>query len=252
MPNLSNEYNTLGYTIVRQLYSQDEIDGLLLHYMKLHFDQQAVAPERNSKEIDPLKIYPRILQPHRYDATSRQALLNPKIRAILVDLWGQAPYAASSMFYFKPPKARGQALHQDQYYILSEPEPCIAVWIAMEDCDEENGCLRVVPGSHTLPVLGTVAADTTKSFKNVKVPLPEGMTEVPVTLKAGDALIFQGHVLHGSLPNTSATRFRRALILHYIQGDSTGVAEFFNPVVHFDGTEINLRTSVGPRDDVDL
>lgn len=252
MSKQSKEYNASGYTIARGLYSPDEVDGLLSHFMQMHSDQQAAASQKLSQETDPLKIYPRILQPHRYDATSRQALLNPTIRDILVDLWGQTPYGASSMFYFKPPNARGQALHQDQYYILSEPEPCIAVWIAMEDCDEENGCLRVVPGSHTLPLLGTVAADTTKSFKNVTVPLPEGMTELPVILKAGDALIFQGHVLHGSLPNTSATRFRRALILHYIPGDSKGVAEFFNPVVKFDGTEVTLHTTVGPSDDVDL
>ena len=45
----------------------------------------------------------------------------------------------------------------------------------MPDCDEANGCIQIVPGSHEWPVLCTVQADTSVSFTDVTVPLPENL-----------------------------------------------------------------------------
>ena len=49
------------------------------------------------------------------------------------------------MLYFKPPGARGQAFHQDNQYIRKYP--VIAAWAALDDCDEANGQMVVIPGS---------------------------------------------------------------------------------------------------------
>ena len=88
-------------------------------------------------------------------------------------MWGrQEPVAVQSMFYFKPPGARGQALHQDNFYLRVKPGTCMAAWLPLDDCDEDNGCLQVVPGSQNWSVLCTVPADTTQSFTDVTVPLP--------------------------------------------------------------------------------
>ena len=46
-------------------------------------------------------------------------------------------------------------------YLRVQPGTCMAAWMALDDCDEENGCMQVVPGSHTWPVLCTDKADTT-------------------------------------------------------------------------------------------
>ncbi len=76
-----------------------------------------------------------------------------------------------SVAYSGPvPSGSGQALHQDQYYLHVRPGTCMAAWLALDPCDEENGCLRVVPGSHTLPVLCAERADTQVSFTDVTVP----------------------------------------------------------------------------------
>ena len=40
-------------------------------------------------------------------------------------LLGREPYAAQTMFYFKPPGARGQALHQDQTPLRVQPGTCL-------------------------------------------------------------------------------------------------------------------------------
>ena len=76
------------------------------------------------------------------------------------------------MYYFKPPGARGQALHQDQYYLRVQPGTCIAAWMAVDRCDRETGCLQVVPDTRDTPVLCTEQADHDASFTNLMVPLP--------------------------------------------------------------------------------
>jgi ectoine hydroxylase-related dioxygenase (phytanoyl-CoA dioxygenase family) len=115
--------------------------------------------------------------------------------------------------------------------------------MAIDRCDEENGCLRVVLGSHDLPVLCTQKADTTVSFTDVTVPVPEGMPIVPIIMEAGDVLFFNGSLIHGSGPNRSQDRFRRALIGHYIVGEAKQVSEYYHPVLRMDGTVVELEKS---------
>lgn len=149
------------------------------------------------------------------------------------------------MLYFKPAGARGQALHQDNYYLRAQPGTCLAAWMALDDCDEENGCLHVLPGSHTWPLLCTQRADTTQSFTDVTVPLPPGVTTRPVPMRAGDVLFFNGALVHGSYPNRSRDRFRRALIGHYIEAQAEQVARYYHPALHMDGTPVSLAVGEG-------
>jgi len=160
-------------------------------------------------------------------------------------LLGGEPYAVQSMLYFKPPGARGQALHQDNFYLKAQPGTCMAAWMALDNCDEANGCMQIVPGSHTWPLLCTTKADTRVSFTDVMVPLPPGVEAQPVLMEAGDVLFFNGALIHGSYPNTTADRFRRALIGHYIEGAAEQVAQFYQPALRMDGRPLELAISQG-------
>jgi ectoine hydroxylase-related dioxygenase (phytanoyl-CoA dioxygenase family) len=194
---------------------------------------------------DPLKRYPRMIHMHRWDDVSLRWLIDERIAASLTGLLGREPYAVQTMLYFKPPGARGQALHQDNFYLKAQPGTCMAAWMALDDCDEANGCMQIVPGSHTWPLLCTTKADTSVSFTDVTVPLPPGQEVRPVIMRAGDVLFFNGALVHGSFPNTSADRFRRALIGHYIEGAAEQVAQFYHPALRMDGQPLELAVSQG-------
>ena len=161
----------------------------------------------------------------------------------MTGLLDREPLAVQTMHYFKPPKARGQALHQDNYYLRVQPGTCLAAWMALDRCDEVNGCLRVVKGSHTWPILCTEKANTKASFTDVVVPIPEDAVVESVIMQPGDVLFFNGSLVHGSLPNRSRTRFRRSLIAHYIEGDSEKVSRWYNPVLRMDGSPVKVETS---------
>src|SRR5687768_11401829 len=155
-------------------------------------------------------------------------MIAPRVRAALYQLCGRDPYGVQTMLYFKPAGARGQAMHQDQFYLRVQPGTCMAAWLALDACDEENGCLQVVPGSHEWPLLCTEKADTTTSFTDVTVPIPEGTPIEPVIMDAGDVMFFNGSLVHGSFPNTTPDRFRRSLIGHYVEGDAEQVSSFYS------------------------
>ena len=241
------EYDNQGYLNVRKLFSDEEVERYRRHFMDLRragsYPGDSAGVDGDSR--DPLKRYPRMIHMHRWDEISLQWMLDARLRDCMADLLGREPFAVQTMLYFKPPGARGQALHQDQYYLRVQPGVCIAAWLALDDCDEENGCLQMVPDSHTWPLLCSADADTTQSFTDVTVDLPAGIAPEPIIMQAGDVVFFNGNVVHGSFPNTSASRFRRASIGHYIAAEAEQVARFYHPVLRMDGTEVELSRSPG-------
>ena len=62
-------------------------------------------------------------------------------------------------------------------------------------------------------------------------------------MEPGDVLFFNGTLVHGSYPNTTTDRFRRALIGHYIDGAAEQVAQFYHPALRMDGTPLELAES---------
>ncbi len=86
----------------------------------------------------------------------------------------------------------------------------------------------------------SVDADTGLSFTADTVELPPGYEPIPLIMEPGDALFFNGQLVHGSYPNSTTDRFRRAMIGHYIVGEAEAVANWYHPVLRMDGSEIDL------------
>ena len=243
--SLPAQYARDGYAIARGLFSPEEVRALLDHYTALHAEGVWVERPVEADSPDPLRRYPRLMQMHRGDAASRAFMLDGRLREALVGMLGTEPYAVQTMMYFKPAGARGQALHQDQRYLRVQPGTCVAAWLALDDCDAENGCLQVVPGTQAMDLLCPVVSDRSKSFTRETVPVPPGHETVDLPMKAGDVVFFNGQLLHGSGPNESRDRFRRIVVAHYVVGEARAVAGYYHPAFRFDGTEIDLETSKG-------
>ena len=243
-PGAKHQWKQDGYVLVPGLYTSKETARIRRHFMSWNAsDRKEDFDALDPTGQDPLAQFPRIVHPHRRDPLSMAFLLDPRLKTAMLGFLDEEPLAAQTMFYFKPPGARGQALHQDQQYLRAEPGTCVAAWMAVDDCDMENGCLQVVPRSHELPLLCHVPADTSVSFTSQTIPVPAGYEPISVLMKAGDVLFFHGSLIHGSGPNASTTRFRRALIAHYISGDARSAAKFYHPLMRFDGSIVDLEVS---------
>lgn len=107
-------------------------------------------------------------------------------------------------------------LHQDNSYTRHDPAlGSINIWVALEDMTPDNGCLRVVPGSHRAQQLESRTSDDGDTHRQVDVD-PD--TALPVRMRAGDAVAFTRWTVHGSGPNRT-DRPRLAYALQYHRED---------------------------------
>lgn len=98
----------------------------------------------------------------------------------------------------------------------------LAAIVAIDDFRTDNGCLRVVPGSHRSGPLG-LGWEANTARLGAQAAQWVGDKAVAVDLKAGDAVLFHGLTLHGSPGNDSATT-RRSLTACYFAGDLAHVS----------------------------
>lgn len=115
----------------------------------------------------------------------------------------------------EPRTGRQVRWHQDGGFWPLEPMEAITIWLAITPSTPENGCLRVVPGSHTTNLLDMI--DTTDDAvlpKEIPVDVDED-DAVGFVLEPGDVSVHHPNIFHGSASNTS-DRWRRGLTIRYI------------------------------------
>ncbi|WP_199615864.1 phytanoyl-CoA dioxygenase family protein [Paenibacillus alkalitolerans] len=236
------QFETEGYLVVKGLYSKVQLEEIGQTFEEI--GKQTIPgyfePDMSAGAADPLKRYPRVMHPHRFNDTAKKYMLHRPVLAVLEDLYGEQPLAAQSMFYYKPPGARGQALHQDNFYLKVEPGNCIAAWTAIDAADEENGGLLVVPKTNDYEIVCPEYADAKESFTTHYVKPPKDQKAVPVNMEPGDVLFFNGNLIHGSYRNKTKDRFRRAFICHYANESATHIGKHYQPLYRADGSEIKL------------
>ena len=207
-----------GYFVARGIFNAGEVREMTDHYMSLRSEGPKPGDMGGDprKETDPLNKYPRMINMHKWDPKSDLWQKDPRLTKLAGHLIGDDVVLSQTMLYFKPPGARGQAFHQDNQYIRKSP--IIAAWAALDDCDEANGQMVMLPGSNKLGILPVQPANQEISFTNGQSLIPEGSREAGIGMKAGDVLFFGGFTIHGSYPNKTADRFRRCFITHYLAG----------------------------------
>ncbi|OAB26778.1 phytanoyl-CoA dioxygenase [Paenibacillus macquariensis subsp. defensor] len=237
------QFEREGYVIIKALFStldlsiiEETFEEISHQRIPGHFE-----PMFDQDSYDPLKRYPRVMHPHKFNDIARKYMLHQPVLDVLEDLYGEEALAAQSMFYYKPPGSRGQALHQDNFYLKVEPGNCIAAWTAVDAANEENGGLLVVPKTNQYDIVCPDIADERESFTSHYVKPPKDQIAVPVIMDKGDVLFFNGNMVHGSYRNKTKDQFRRAFICHYANVSATHISEYYNPLYRADGTTIDLE-----------
>jgi ectoine hydroxylase-related dioxygenase (phytanoyl-CoA dioxygenase family) len=110
--------------------------------------------------------------------------------------------------------------HQDASYWPLTPSKAVTVWLAIDDADRANACMKYIPGTHVLGHLTyKLSENDTANVLNQTVPDVEKYGEpVYVQLRAGEASLHSDLLLHGSDANLSERR-RCGLTLRYTTGD---------------------------------
>lgn len=199
-------FNENGYLKGIRIFNQDEIGEI-----RAYFDEllaKTLAAGGNSYSISTAHIrYGRV-----YDI-----LTDPRIVACVKDLLGENVIAWGSHFFCKMPgDGKRVSWHQDSSYWPLTPSMAVTAWLAIDDADVENACMRYIPGSHRLGHLTyTLSENDEANVLNQTVTDAEALGEpIDVELKAGEISIHSDLLLHGSEANQSARR-RCGLTLRY-------------------------------------
>ena len=117
-------------------------------------------------------------------------------------------------YFNKPPKiGKGTPAHQDGYYFMLEPNEAVTMWMALENVDEENGCVRYVKGSHKKGMRShgrTNVLGFSQGMTDFGTP-DDLKNEVFFPTKAGDLLVHHSLTIHRADANSSEDRTRRAM-----------------------------------------
>jgi len=167
------------------------------------------------EEVDPKQMQLRAINPHRYSHKAQEWFLNSHVAHVLESLLQKPALGAQTMYYFKPPGAKSQGMHQDNFYLVAQPATCIAAWTAIDDADVENGCLYVVPGSNHGDILcpSERSKDRWLNYGDSHIgTFPRDQKPVPIAVPRGSTIFFSGNLIHGSGPNKTRDGWRRTFI----------------------------------------
>src|SRR5262245_24343653 len=115
-PEQIEQFHTLGYCVVADLFTAQEIDDIQEYFeaYKVNgaqiFDSGSGQPNFKYDDVDPKERQVRAMHPHRYDARPLGWFLNPRVAEVLEALLGRPALGAQTMYYYKPPGARGQGM----------------------------------------------------------------------------------------------------------------------------------------------
>ncbi len=146
-----------------------------------------------------------------YRASYSRLIMNERVLDIAEALLGPDVMLHHTKLIYKKPRTGGMfPMHQDYPYFPHQKNTMLAFSIHLDDTDDENGGLRVIPGSHKHGPIKTANGEGQSWYVDQKkFSVDDG---VPVPVKAGAAVIFNYLTLHGSKVNKS-DRFRRNILL---------------------------------------
>ncbi|OWZ52203.1 phytanoyl-CoA dioxygenase family protein [Cryptococcus neoformans 125.91] len=158
----------------------------------------------------------------------KYTLETPKVSGLAKELGEQeSPRVLQSMIICKQPRIGGVVpCHNDSTFLYTDPPSAIGVWIALEECTPQNGCLSFLPGSHRLSRTSTRfvrAPNGGTTFVNVLgvEPNTENWDEMEGWKEAacppGTLVLIHGSVMHKSPPNPS-DKSRLIYTFHMIEG----------------------------------
>jgi phytanoyl-CoA hydroxylase len=221
-------YREHGFVVLDQAFSRAEVDSINQEAVRICRNPSGdingigtSAPDESDNDV--LKRVLCIHFPNKVSSLLESVYHHPVIVDLLTKIIGPNVKAMQSLLFIKSSGKPGQAWHQDENFIPTRDRSLVGAWIALDDATVINGCLWVLPDSQRPGILwperphGTNKYDCTQEA--FQFPYRDG-DSVPVEVKAGSIVFFNGYLLHRSLPNRAVAGFRRSLVNHYMSAES--------------------------------
>jgi len=176
-------------------------------------------------------------------------ITHPRIVAYVKDILGEDVVGWGSHYFCKMPHdGKRVSWHQDASFWPMSPAKTVTVWLAIDDADVENACMRFVPGSHHHGHLTYhLSEDAENNVLNQTVTNADQFGDpIDDILQAGEMSMHSDLLLHGSEANDSDRR-RCGLTLRYCAADVRAGMDWNTKGVIVSGTDPSGHWANPPR-----
>ena len=224
---LAGQFDDNGYIIVEDLFSKDEVDELGRRIEEI-CEGERDFPEAEMEWEPGTTTRTRSMQSIRklhngvfHDELFRSIAGHPRVLDVVEQLIGPDIKLFGDQLFVKPPGGIEKTYHQDSPYFQIDPMALVSSWVAVDDVTEENGCVRVIAGSHKLGPQPHSDVWMVGKRKDMKIPdrLIDLSKERLIKMKAGSVSFHHSLLMHASGPNHSSV-FRRGYAFHYMSAQS--------------------------------
>lgn len=222
------EMRAKGFTSVDRLAGDDVLDELA----QLYDDVLARRIDCGSDDRLLGGVTRQVMNPRRHSPAVAANGVFAAAREVCGELLGtDEPQFLFDMMIFKPAgHPNDTPWHQDLSYFIEPFTPggtraanaFVQVWIAVDDADEENGCMHFVPGAHLEPMQTHHIASGAEDMPSRLLAITDAETVLDLgaaearPLSRGGATFHYENTPHYTPPNRSADRPRRAYIVNFV------------------------------------
>ena len=215
LEDLKKSYDQDGYNHIPALFSKADMEVINKEFNRYIKD---CVPKMKDQEVyyvdktnkDTLMQMQKL---EEYDKFFYDLFYNSKIKDLAANALGEDVVPRAMEYFNKPPgKSNPTPPHQDGYYFNLDNDKAVTGWMALEDVDDENGCIHYVKGSHK--------QEYRPHGKSEILGFSQGVTDfgteedkkntVKFEGKAGMFLMHDAKIIHFATPNKSLVRSRRA------------------------------------------
>jgi phytanoyl-CoA hydroxylase len=232
-------YEETGYLIVPELLEPAEVDELRLALGQVLAEAEGLQAS-NSKfalsaaaEGTGRRYVKRVFNPIARHEAFKKLVSHPRILDVVEELIGPDITLQQTKLNLKPPAEDARfEWHQDYPFFPHTNFDLVAVMVFLDDTDETNGCLRVIPGSHKLgPLEHDFSPDGQAYGTEVrdKSVFGDESRWVSLVVPAGSIALHHSCTLHSSGANRS-DRPRSSLIFEYRASDARQIAGATDPI----------------------
>ena len=215
--NIIKQFNDDGYVALYSFFDEDKIQEIRSELDRYIVDIVPALPNHHVFYEDKAdkSTVKNLQQMFTYDNYFKKLIEESSIQEIASFVLGETA-VPKNLQYFNKPAGVGKPTppHQDGYYFMLKKHNAVTCWLALEEVDQENGCIHYVKGSH-------LNAEYRPHGKSNILGFSQGVTDfgnendklntVSFPGKAGTFLMHNAKTIHWADGNKSQTRTRKAL-----------------------------------------
>lgn len=195
------QYHEQGYHIFNQpVFSQEKFDRLF------NIFEDLLARRAAGTRMDELD------KPHFHEPRLFEFLMADEILDLVEPILGPNIGLWASHFIAKEPNVgRATPWHEDSAFWegrLDRMDQIVTVWFALDHTDKENGCMKVIPGTHDNGFSAYVDVDKSDNTfgREIRPELIDEAKAVHFELEPNQCSLHDGRIIHGASANTSDRR----------------------------------------------